>query len=79
MLGRRVLDAVELTVRQHNGLRGCHTSGDLVPMNFNWNDPTEMVVASRSLAAPVLAQRHRAMNWLIRFGDADWDYVDTPT
>ena len=74
-----VLDAVELTVRQHNGLRGCHTSGDLVPMNFNWNDPTEMVVASRSLAAPVLAQRHRAMNWLIRFGDADWDYVDTPT
>ncbi len=74
-----VLDAVELTVRQHNGVRGCHTSGDLVPMNFNWNDPGEMVVASRSLAAPVLAQRHRALNWLIRFGDADWDHVDTPT
>lgn len=74
-----ILDAVELTARQHNGLRGCHTSGDLVPMNFNWIDPGEMVVASRSLAAPVLAQRHRAMNWLIRFGDADWDDVDTPT
>ena len=74
-----ILDAVELTVRQHNGLRGCHTSGDFVPMNFNWNDPGEMVLASPSLAAPVLAQRHRALNWLIRFGEADWDRVDTPT
>ncbi len=74
-----ILDAVELTVRQHNGLRGSHTSGDLVPMNFNWNAPTEMVLASRSLAAPVLAQRHQALNWLIRFGDAGWDDVDTPS
>jgi hypothetical protein len=27
----------------------------------------------------VVAERHHALNWLVCFGDADWDDVDTPT
>ena len=27
----------------------------------------------------VVLERHRALNWLVRFEDADWDDVDTPT
>jgi hypothetical protein len=27
----------------------------------------------------VVAERHHALNWLVRFQDADWDDVDTPT
>ena len=27
----------------------------------------------------VVAERHYALNWLVRFEDADWDDVDTPT
>lgn len=27
----------------------------------------------------VVLERHYAANWLVRFGDADWDEVDTPT
>lgn len=31
------------------------------------------------LDAGVVLERHRALNWLVRFGEADWDDVDTPT
>ena len=27
----------------------------------------------------VVQERHRALNWLVRHGDAEWDEVDTPT
>lgn len=27
----------------------------------------------------VVQERHKALNWMIRFGDAEWDDVDTPT
>jgi len=27
----------------------------------------------------VLMERHRALNWLVRFQHAGWDEVDTPT
>ncbi|QWT21090.1 DUF4272 domain-containing protein [Bacillus sp. NP157] len=27
----------------------------------------------------VVVERHHALNWLVRFEDADWDQVDTPT
>jgi hypothetical protein len=27
----------------------------------------------------VVAERHHALNWLVRFEDAEWDDVDTPT
>jgi hypothetical protein len=29
--------------------------------------------------ADVVMERHHALNWLIRFQHADWDFVDTPT
>jgi len=75
----QILDALEVTVRQHNGLRNCYSSGDLVPANFNWNAPTDMTPPQQAIAAPLLAERHHALNWLVRFGDAGWDDVDTPT
>jgi hypothetical protein len=35
--------------------------------------------APAKLEAGVVAERHYALNWLVRYGDADWDDVDTPT
>lgn len=32
-----------------------------------------------SLVPGVLAERRHALNWLLRFEDADWDHVKTPT
>lgn len=32
-----------------------------------------------ALEPGVVAERHYALNWLTRFGDADWDDVETPT
>lgn len=74
-----LLDALELTVRQHNALRGCYTSNSAVPTNFDWKFPGDVTPAQASLAAPLLLERHHALNWLIGFGGAAWDDVDTPT
>lgn len=38
-----------------------------------------MVPVTQSAAVGVVAERHHALNWLVRFMDADWDDVDTPT
>jgi hypothetical protein len=35
--------------------------------------------APAGLEAGVIMERHRALNWLTRFYDADWDEIDTPT
>lgn len=35
--------------------------------------------APGELEAGVVQERHRALNWLLRFEGADWDDVDTPT
>ncbi|MCL2716692.1 MAG: DUF4272 domain-containing protein [Alphaproteobacteria bacterium] len=34
---------------------------------------------SSSVIPGVVYERHFALNWLVRFGDADWDDVETPT
>jgi len=33
----------------------------------------------KDVDAGVILERHHALNWLVRFEDADWDDVDTPT
>lgn len=35
--------------------------------------------APASIDPGVVVERHHALNWLVRFEDADWDNVDTPT
>jgi hypothetical protein len=33
----------------------------------------------KGLDPGVIQERHHALNWLVRFEDAEWDDVDTPT
>lgn len=35
--------------------------------------------APGGLVPGVIQERHRALNWLVQFGNSDWDDVDTPT
>ncbi len=35
--------------------------------------------APAGLEGGVVFERHHALNWLTRFGDAEWDDVETPT
>ncbi|QRF55273.1 DUF4272 domain-containing protein [Variovorax paradoxus] len=39
----------------------------------------QQVPVPPGLDAGVIAERHRALNWLVRFEDREWDEVDTPT
>lgn len=59
-----ILDAVDLHFRLHWGVREARRNGQPAPGD---------------LEPGVLAERHHALNWLVRFQDADWDDVDTPT
>ena len=60
-----ILDALDLHLRLHWLAReAIH--------NQNREPPA-------GLDAGVLQERRHALNWLVRFEDADWDDVDTPT
>jgi hypothetical protein len=74
-----ILDAYEITLRLHWALRDAYLNQRPIPANLNWLKPSKMVPAAPTVCGAVLEQRHHAFNWLIRFGDADWDDVDTPT
>jgi hypothetical protein len=74
-----ILDAQQLTLLIHWAVRDAWVHRRNVPENLDWAEPGPMVPVEQSPAAGVVAERHHALNWLTRFGDADWDDVDTPT
>lgn len=74
-----ILDAQDLTMRIHWALRQAWLGGEPIPENLDWKRPTKMVPPAPTAAGAVVEQRHYVLNWLVRFGDADWDDVDTPT
>lgn len=58
-----ILDALDLHYRLNWCSRDARRQGNSVP----------------GLDGGVVVERHRALNWLVRFGHKDWDQVDTPT
>lgn len=60
----RILDAADQHFRLHWAVREARRTGEPAPAGLD---------------ADVIAQRHHALNWLVRFQDAAWDDVDTPT
>ena len=61
---QEILDALDLNGRMFWAARQARIDG---------NDPPA------SIDGDVLSERQHALNWLVRFGDAPWDEVDTPT
>ncbi len=59
-----ILDALDLHYRLHWLIRQSRMKETALP---------------QGLDAGVVAERHHALNWLVRFEDHDWDDVDTPT
>jgi hypothetical protein len=74
-----ILDAVQLTMLIHWAIRDAWIHKRPIPENLDWVSGAKMAPVSACPAAGVVEERHRALNWLIRFNDADWDDVDTPT
>jgi hypothetical protein len=59
-----ILDALDLHYRLHWAVRQARQDRKPIPGGIDGG---------------VVYERHYALNWLIRFGDAEWDEVDTPT
>jgi hypothetical protein len=74
-----VLDAQDLTVRLHWAIRDAWIGGRFIRSDLDWSAGKPDVPPTQSAAVGVVEQRHHALNWLTRYGDADWDDVDTPT
>jgi hypothetical protein len=75
-----ILDAADLVMRQHWAIRDAFLAERQIPADLDWTSGAEPMYVPGCPAAGVVAERHRALNWLIRFGDEDdWDAVDTPT
>ncbi|HKI34881.1 MAG TPA: DUF4272 domain-containing protein [Gemmataceae bacterium] len=74
-----ILDAAQLTMLIHWAVRDAWVHKRHVPENLDWSSGAAMVPVSQSAAVGVVTERHHALNWLLRFGDAEWDDVDTPT
>jgi len=74
-----ILDALQLTLLQHWAIRDAFVHQRAIPADLDWTGGAEMMPVRACPATGVVAERHHALNWLVRFGDADWDQVDTPT
>ncbi|MCG8457103.1 MAG: DUF4272 domain-containing protein, partial [Holophagales bacterium] len=74
-----ILDALDLTFRQHWAVRQMFVQQQPMPADFDWTSAAPRLPVPECPAAGVLFERHRTLNWLIRFADADWDDVPTPT
>jgi len=59
-----ILDALDLHYRAHWLMRQSRVDNAPPP---------------QGLVPGIVAERHYAFNWLVRFEDAEWDQVDTPT
>lgn len=62
--GAAVLDTLDLHLRMHWAAREANRKGEQTPAGLH---------------AGVLMERHKALNWITCWQDADWDQVDTPT
>lgn len=76
---REVLDAQDITMRLHWTIRDAWLNGRQIRSDLDWSVGKPDVDVTQSAAVGVIEERHRVFNWLTRFGDADWDHVDTPT
>ena len=74
-----ILDEQDLIMRVHWAIRDAWLKGRRVPEHLDWSDEGEPLDVSECASVGVVEQRHHALNWLVRFLDADWDEVDTPT
>lgn len=74
-----ILDAQDLTMRLHWTIRDAYLGMRPICSDLDWSNSDPDVPVTQSAAVGVIEQRHQTLNWLIRFGDADWDSVDTPT
>jgi hypothetical protein len=74
-----ILDELQTTLLLHWAIRDAWVHRRSIPEDLDWSGSTPMVTAQQSPASGVIAERHHTLNWLVRFGDADWDDVDTPT
>jgi hypothetical protein len=74
-----ILDALQLTLLQHWAVRDAFLHQRDVPIDLDWSGEAEMMPVRGCPTTGVVAERHHALNWRVRFGDADWDDVDTPT
>jgi hypothetical protein len=59
-----ILDTLDLHYRLHWAVRQARLDKKPPPADLN---------------SSVVSERHHALNWLVRFEDAAWDEVDTPT
>ncbi len=59
-----ILDQADLILRFHWACREAQINGEQTPGGLNDD---------------VVIERHRALNWLIRYMDRDWDDVTTDT
>jgi hypothetical protein len=75
-----LLDAQDLTLRQHWAIRQCYLDSEPIPEDLDWSGKAERKDVRGCPVTGVVAERHRALNWLLCFGgEDDWDRVDTPT
>lgn len=75
----KILDALQLTLLQHWAIRDALIHQRAIPIDLDWTGTAEMMPVRSCPTTGTVAERHHALNWLARFGDADWDDVDTPT
>lgn len=76
---RSILDACQLIIQLQSVIRTAHINHTLIPENLNWKEPGRQVSVDECPSIGVVAERHYALNWLRKFGEADWDDVDVPT
>jgi hypothetical protein len=74
-----ILDAKQLTLLQHWAIRDALIHQRDIPIDLDWTGGSKMMPVRGCPTTGVVAERHHALNWLVRFGDADWEHVDTPT
>ncbi len=74
-----LLDAQDLVLRQHWAIRTCYLNGEAIPADLDWTGAAVRMPVRGAPETGAVAERHRALNWLLYFNGADWDDVDTPT
>lgn len=76
---KEILDALQLTLLQHWAIRDAHIHNREIPADLKWVGNAEMLPTQSCPVTGVVAERHHALNWLVRLDDAQWDEVDTAT
>lgn len=74
-----ILDQQELITRIHWAMRDAYLNQRQIPANLNWKQPSKWIPAAPNVVGRLVEERHHVLNWLVGFGNAEWDDVDTPT